>query len=426
MSVTRTVAVALEELTQFPGNARRGDLELVRESLRAHGQYKPIVVQEGTNVILAGNHTAQAAVEEGWAEILVSYVAVDDEQARRINLVDNRSNDVAEYDEEALAALLQDLDGDYTGTGFDDDALDELLLSLQSGMRSGKGDTDPREPPAEPTSRPGDLYLLGDHRLLCGDTLNADDRARLLDGALGDLSLTDPPYLVSYEEGDYEAYRRRRRQDGKKVGGDQQHGAGAEEVRADWMRAVRDTTKPGGCFYVFSPPGDNELDCRLALRAADLQIRVVVLWIKDVFTFGRQDYHWRHEAVMYGWRDGAAHFFVGDRTQDTLWEYERPRRSEEHPTMKPVPLLERAIENSSRKGELVIDLFGGAGSTLIAADNKGRRCAMMELDPAYCDVIVDRWQRHTGEVAQRIPLDPDQQVVSVTTTTGADPSAGDL
>ena len=163
------------------------------------------------------------------------------------------------------------------------------------------------------------------------------------------------------------------------------------------MQAIRDVLKPGGVFYTFAPPGVDELRFRDGLRMARLQMRQVILWVKDRFVFGRSDYHWRHELLMYGWRDGAGHYFAGGRTQDTLWEYDRPASSKLHPTQKPVELLERAITNSSRPGEVVVDLFAGSGSTLIACASAGRRALLMENDLAYCDCIVERWETLTGE-----------------------------
>jgi site-specific DNA-methyltransferase (adenine-specific) len=197
-----------------------------------------------------------------------------------------------------------------------------------------------------------------------------------------------------------EAVARHRRNDGLEVSND---ALGIEGTKALLIAALRpEYLKPGGCFYVASPSGDMELHFRLALEAAGLLLREVIVWVKDVFVMGRQDYHWRHESVLYGWRDGAAHYFGGGRSQDTVWEIARPRRSETHPTMKPVELVARAITNSSVTGGLVFDPFIGSGTTIIAAEQTGRRCAAIELDPRYVQVTIERWEAFTGRTAEKV------------------------
>lgn len=389
--------VSVGDLKLYPGNARRGSIDAIAESLRHNGQFAPIVVQESTSYVLSGNHTLRAAIQEGWTHIDAAFIDCDDEAARKINLVANRTNDLASYDEEALASLLTELGGDWEGTGFSQFDLDVLLADLAPHGWGGKNKDDAPPLGDEAVTQPGDLIMLGPHRLLCGDALNPLDFARLMDGQQADLVLTDPPYTVGYELHLSPTQRQYRRQDGKKIPNDSLSGVEAETFISRVMRAVSDSLKPGGVYYVFSPPGDTELDFRLALRDAGIPLRQALLWLKDSFVFGRQDYQWRHEVLMYGWREGAGHYFCGDFTQDTLWECPRPKRSKEHPTMKPVALLERAVLNSSRSGELVVDLFAGSGSTLIAAAAQGRRCSMIEIDPLYCDVIVARWELLTGE-----------------------------
>lgn len=396
-TITRTTTVKLTDLKPFPGNSRRGDLDLIRESLRMHGQYRTIVVQESTGYVVAGNHTVDAAEAEGWEEIEATFIDVDDAEALAINLVDNRANDMAINDPLALAEQLQRLNGRFDGTGFTAVDLDALLLTLnQGGWSTGDKDAAP-ELPEDPVTKPGDIIQLGRHLLVCGDALNPDDRDALLDGKLADLVVTDPPYTVRYEEDMSEGQAARRRQDGKKVGQDDLVGPAADHFIESAMTAIRDSVKPGGVFYTFAPPGLDELRFRDGLREAKLPLHQVILWVKDRFVFGRSDYHWRHELLLYGWRDGAAHYFDGGRSQDTLWEYDRPATSKLHPTQKPVELLERAITNSSRAGEVVVDLFAGSGSTLVAAASAGRRALLMEKDPAYCDCIVERWETLTKE-----------------------------
>lgn len=389
------LAVDITTLKPYPSNARRGDIDTIKESLRVNGQYRPVVVNRRTMEVLAGNHTLQAAQALEWTHVAATFVDATDEQARRIVLIDNRANDIATYDDEALAELLQELDGDFAGTGFDAAALDELMSSLSGGFSREKKDAAP-DLPADAVTQPGDVIELGRHTLICGDSLDPDVLDAALGGCFADLLVTDPPYMVSYGDS-WDTYgASHHRQDGKKVANDNLTGQQAIDfIDAAIANALR-FVKPGGCFYVFSPPGDTELDFRLAIRKAGEQVRCVIVWVKDKFVFGRSEFHYRHEVVMFGWRSGAGHFTVGDRTQDTIWEYDKPARSKAHPTMKPVEMLERMIENNSRPNEIVLDPFGGSGSTLIACETTGRSCATVELDPRYCDVIVERYENLTG------------------------------
>lgn len=398
----KALAVNIDTLKPYPSNARRGDLEMIKESLRLNGQYRPVVVNRLTMEVLAGNHTLEAAALLGEKQIAATFIEATPEEAKRIVLIDNRANDVATYDDELLVELLQDLEGDLAGTGFAQDDLDALLADLSGGWSVDRKDRVP-DLPADITTKLGDVIELGPNAVLvCGDALDPDVRALVLDQA-ADLVVTDPPYMVDYQGGlsPEEAATLNRRTDGAEVTNDQLTGQAADEFIAAAMGALHVELKPGGVFYVFSPPGLDELRFRHGLQIAGLELREVIVWVKDRFAFGRQDYHWRHETIMYGWRAGAAHFFIDDRTQDTVWEYPRPGASKEHPTMKPVALLERAIANSSRKGELIFDPFAGSGSTLVAALAQGRRCALIELHPGYCDVIVTRWEELTGEKATR-------------------------
>lgn len=242
--------------------------------------------------------------------------------------------------------------------------------------------------PEDPKTKPGDLWILGPHRLLCGDSLRPDLVNRVTEGKLVHAVFTDPPYGVSYVP----------------IGGESKHKK-IENDDLDEKKLAQFLTNAfkiwplveGGTFYVCSPPGNLETVFRLCLGDAGFQIRQCIVWVKDQFVMGRQDYHWRHESILYGWKDGKAHYFVDDRTQDTVWEVPRPKKSEEHPTMKPLELVARAMKNSTRKGQVIFDGFGGSGTTLIAAHTLGRACRTIEFDPGYCDVILTRWSELTGE-----------------------------
>jgi site-specific DNA-methyltransferase (adenine-specific) len=252
---------------------------------------------------------------------------------------------------------------------------------------------------ADTLSEVGDVWLLGRHRLVCGDSTDAGALTKALGGRLADMVWTDPPYGVAYQM-DWDndpAYAARRRQDRKTVSNDELTDEALRAFLRKALGAAHAVTKEGGAWYCASPGGIRNLDFGIVL--AELGVtREMLIWAKDQFVFGRQDYHWRHEPIFYGWKEGAAHYFVDDRTQDTVWEIARPRKSEEHPTMKPVELVARAIRNSSREGELILDPFGGSGTTLIAAHSEGRDAALVELDPGYVDVICRRYQQLTDEV----------------------------
>lgn len=239
--------------------------------------------------------------------------------------------------------------------------------------------------------RVGDIWQLGNHRLLCDDCTVGENVAQLMGGELADLIFTDPPYGIGY------VGKTKKRMT---LANDRLGDAGTRALVAAAMRMA--PLRPGGVFYVCSAAGDKETVFRLALVDADLPIRQALVWVKSHFVLGHSDYHYKHETILYGWKGKARHHFVADRTQHTVWEFRKPLASRMHPTMKPVPLVARAIWNSSRPGDIVYDGFGGSGTTLMACQQTGRRCRMIELDPQYCAVIIDRWEKQTGLKAKRV------------------------
>lgn len=394
-TVVKTERVKLDKLQPYPGNARRGNVEVIRESLRVNGQYKPIVVQKDTGYVLAGNHTLEAARAEGWTDLLVSWVECDADTARKINVIDNRSNDIASYDDEMLVELLNDLAGDYTGTGFDPLTHKQLMDDLMPGMSFGKDKDTPGAVPEETTTKPGDIFELGPHLLICGDAL--DDKTWDTLGPIeANLVVTDPPYMVEYDGWNNDGSPRRVGERAT-VPNDELTTEQADQFIYAAFCQINDHLKSGAAFYCFAPQGPDFARFLSAADAAKLQVRQNLVWVKDQFVFGRSDYHYRHEMLMYGWKGGAAHHALDDRTQSSVLEFDRPKRSKDHPTMKPVAMLQRLIENSSERGALVLDPFGGSGSTLVAAAAAGRRCVMIEYSPLYCDSIIDRWAKLTGE-----------------------------
>ena len=259
--------------------------------------------------------------------------------------------------------------------------------------------------PVEARVRSGELWRLGEHLLLCGDCTDAAAVARLMrsqdhdgdndDIEEADLMFLDPPYGVGYGSPARKAYHPVR-----SVAGDDLGEYGTYDLLRRALLAA--PLKPGGVFYVCSAGGPNETIFRLALRDAGFPLKQSLVWVKHHFVLGRQDYQWKHETLLYGWKAGSSHYFGGGRTQTTVWEHPRPIKSRHHPTMKPVPLVARAVILSSREGELVYDGFGGSGTTLLACEQTGRRCKMMEIEPHYCDVILARWEERTGKRAERL------------------------
>ena len=401
--------VALERLHEHPANPRQGDTGAIVESIKAHGWFGALVVnRDGT--VLCGNHRLKAARELGMAKVPVFRVDVNDETALRILLADNRTSDLASWDDGALAGLLVDLqqqtERGMTGLGWDTVDLDALIAEVARGNGTGLVDPGPGELPETPDvlTKPGDLWVLGEHRLLCGDAAKARDYAKLLDGGSPDLLLTDPPYGVAI--GDKNAMLNAHGR-GNPHEGPLENDTGIAEVEVLWRAAfpaMRDAMACGCPFYVFGPQGGDLglLLLLLLLRESDIPARHILIWVKDrpTFSLGRLDYEYAHEPICYGWKAGAAHPWYGDGQHSSVIHEPRPSESKLHPTMKPLPLIERLIRNSTLAGAVVLDPFGGSGTTLIAAEAVHRRARLIEIDPGYCDVIVNRWQDYTGKKAE--------------------------
>lgn len=381
--------VDVNSLEQHPDNPRRGRMASIADSVRENGFYGALIVQRSTRRVLAGNHRLMAAHEEGLEQIPVLFVDVDDDRARRILLVDNRSNDMAGYDDEQLTILLQDLavsDGGLNGTGYSDADLAELLAEHTTPVTNTDPDAVPVAPRL-PRAAEGDVWLLGPHRLACGDSTDLTVVQAALDGVPADLLVTDPPYGVDYTG---------KTKDALKINNDALTPEALLALLIASLGNARTVMADGSSYYVFSPPRDLETVFRNALVDLDLPIRSGIVWMKDRFVLGHGDYHLRHETILYGWKPGAAHSWYGGRKQDSVWEVARPARSKDHPTMKPVALLQRAVENSTKPGQRVLDVFGGSGSTLITCHQAQRVASLVELDPRYVDVICRRYQEHTG------------------------------
>ena len=380
--------VDINSVETHPKNVRQGDIGAISESLKAHGQYRPIVVDKRTSRILAGNHTWKAAKALGWQQINAGFIETkNDDEALRILLADNRTTDLASYDDSGLAELLKqlaDTEIGLEGTAFDGDDLDTLLKDLGHFELPTDVDEIPEDVPA--ISKLGDVWLLGNHRLVCGDSTDEKQVALLMQNKEADLVWTDPPYGLAYVGGTKDAL---------KIKNDDLDIDALQTFLTKAFAAGCAVTKKGGCWYVVA--NSSNIFQAFSIPLTNLGIwRHTLVWVKDTLVMGRADYHYRHESIFYGWKEGAAHQTPPDRKQDTVWEIPRPKRSTEHPTMKPVELVMRAIQNSTNEKQIVLDLFGGSGSTLIAAQETNRIAYLMELDPHYVDVICARYQKHTG------------------------------
>lgn len=420
---------SVRDLVPYENNPRNNDeaVEYVAASIREFGFKVPIVIDRD-GVIVAGHTRLKAALKLGLDE--VPCIVADDltpEQVAAFRLADNKVSEQATWAEDKLVEELKKL-GEFDMTKFGFDA--ELTEKDPEDIIQDEVPV----PPRKAKSKLGQIYQLGRHRLIVGDSTDPEVIDKLMDGATADLWITDPPYNVAlgYNDTPEEAKKRRRRTDGKVVQNDQF----ADEAQyinflVKAFEVVRDHLRAGGSYYVWHA-STGTMAFVEALQGAGFQVRQHLTWIKDIFVLGRQDYQWRQEGCLYGWKDGASHYFIDDRTQGTVFEIgghdidhmskedmrellrtiydlpsdaitcERPKRSLLHPTMKPVQLIAKIMKNSSRPGEIVIDTFGGSGTTLIAAEQLGRTCYTAELDPCYADVIIQRWEELTGEQAELV------------------------
>lgn len=400
-------------------NARRRtdrSSELIKESLQRYGAARSIVIDED-NRILAGNGTIEGAkaagiknvriIEtEGDEIIAVRRTGLSEDQKVGLALADNRTADLSEWDQEMLHRLSEEHDIE---PWFNQEDLDELLNVTELDPEGGNTDPDEvPDTPTDPITKPGDLWILGNHRLLCGDSTNAQHMERLMDGKQADLWLTDPPYNVALgmNESPEEAKRRNRRTDGKVVQNDSMPDEEFRQFLRDVYATAATVLRPGAAFYIWHADSEG-FNFRGAARDVGWKVRQCLIWAKSSLIMGRQDYQWKHEPCLYGWVEGASHFWNSDRKQTTVLEFDKPSRNGEHPTMKPVELFQYQLNNSTKQGDIVLDSFGGSGTTMIAAERIHRKARLMELDPAYCDVIVKRWEDFTGKTATCQPATPD-------------------
>jgi DNA modification methylase len=383
--------VPIDSICQHERNVNQADLGALLQSVEANGFYGFIVVQKSTGKILAGNHRWRVAKEQGATEIPASFIDVDDQAALRILLADNRLARLGFDDTDALVELLQSIhndQGSLVGTGFDDVELARLLADQEAADGLTDEDSVP-ELPQTPVSAIGDLWILGNHKLLVGDATIPADVQHLIAGDQVDLAFSDLPYNCGYE-----GYTK----DKLTIQNDDMSPEQFGRFLRDSFASFRTVVKPGASLYICHS-SSYQREFQNALEAAGFEVRCQIIWAKNTFAWGFGRYKFQHEPLFYCHVAGQKDSWYGDKSQSTLWEEKKPAANRIHPTAKPVELVERALLNSSKAGDVVADLFGGSGSTLIACERRNRKARLMELDPKYADCIVRRYQEYTGKQA---------------------------
>jgi len=417
----------IADLTPDPQNARQHDdknLKAIMGSLKEFGQRKPIVITEA-GTIVAGNGTVEAAKRLGWLDIEVVRVPADwtQDQVKAFALADNRTAELATWNSDVLNQQLDELEQagfEVADWGFE---TPEVPIVDVETFEDEVPDF-----PDLPETEVGDVWKLGEHTLVCGDSTDANVLKLALDAELADCVFTDPPYNVAYEGGT---------KDKLTIKNDEMSDEAFNNFLLGFYSAALKNTKEGGAIYVCYP-GEHISNGAFGMQftKAGWMLKQVLVWVKDALVLSRQDYNWQHESILYGWKPGAAHCWYGPftnttvieptktdlakKTKDELIDFitagfdastiireRRPRRNDLHPTMKPIALVAKMLKNSCLKYDKVLDPFGGSGSTLIACEQLGLKASLVELDPKYCDVIIERWEKLTGQKAELLPAKAD-------------------
>jgi len=402
----KIVQTPVDQLIPYVNNSRKHSDEQVAQiaaSIKEFGWTNPILV-DGEKGIIAGHGRLMAARKLGMEEVPVIELShLSDTQRKALIIADNKLAMNAEWDNDLLTIELNDLLADDFALeilGFDKD---ELAALLEPEVVEGL--TDEEEAPAlpdEPKTKPGDIYKMGKHRLMCGDSTSIQHLEQLCEEQAVDMWLTDPPYnvdMTSKNEMLEKAGKARKDKTSFGIKNDAMSDEDFRQFLRDSYTAADSVMKAGAVFYIWHADSEG-YNFRGAAKDSGWIIRQCLIWKKSVFAIGRQDYHWKHEPCLYGWKEGAGHLWATDRKQTTILEFDKPSKSGEHPTMKPVALFEYQMLNNTKGGDIVLDSFGGSGTTLIAAEKNGRIARIMELDPKYCDVIVKRWEDFTGKKAE--------------------------
>lgn len=413
------------DLVPYARNAREhsdDQVEMIAASIQRFGFNAPVLIDEDGGII-AGHGRVMAAHRLGWEQVpTIELAHLSEEEKRAYVIADNRIAEESTWNDDLLAEelkALDDLDFDLGTIGFSDKELAKLMAEPDPQRRRGgpaglagagdEGDDDDGsgvgeggEPGSddepEPIAERGDLWQLGDHLVLCGDSADAESYEALMAGGLANLVVTDPPYGVDFERGKYVGRDKAGENSFRPIANDHLKGDALREFCAGIFKHVADAAMEGCPVYAFSPSMLEGFAILQAVIEGGFHVKTQIIWQKVPFVIGRNDYHWEHEVCWYGWK-GKGHPWYGGRDQKTVWTFPKPRAAEKHPTMKPVAMIEKALRNSSRRGDVVLDPFGGSGSTLIACEKRGRAARLIEWEPVYVDVIIRRWEKLTGGTA---------------------------
>jgi site-specific DNA-methyltransferase (adenine-specific) len=390
MESKKIIMMPLGSIKPYENNPRHNEsaVDMVAQSIKDFGFKNPIIVDKD-NVIIAGHTRLKAAYKLGLtaAPVIVAD-DLDEDKVKAFRLVDNRTAEVAAWDFAKLEEELKNIE--MPMEAFDFNFEDMGFEPEEEEPKDVIEDEVPEvDEVNEPTTKLGYIWQLGEHRLMCGDSTSREDVEKLMDGKQADMVVTDPPYNVAYEGGT---------EDHLTIQNDNMESEEFRKFLTSAFERMAEALKEGASFYIWYANLES-YNFIGALNDANLTIRQFLIWNKNALVLGRSDYQWKHEPCLYGWKDGASHNWYGDRSQTTVLDFDKPSRNGEHPTMKPIALFDYQIRNSSKKGDVVLDLFGGSGTTIIACEQNGRKGYSMELDPKYCDVIIKRWETLTGEKA---------------------------
>ena len=380
------------DIKKHPQNWRKhpaSQAAALDEVLGTVGWIQEVIINKTTGNLIDGHLRVETALKNKETEIPVKYVELTEDEERIALATFDPISALAEKDDKILKELLAQIESEDVDMErfFDEDVLPKVEHTEEELE-------DVPDVPKEARTKRGDMYQLGEHVLMCGDSTNADDVKKLMGGGyvVADMVFTDPPYNVDYVGKTKAAL---------KIENDHMSDSAFREFLTQVFTNMRNHSAGGAPIYVcFASSMSYQFVG--AMLDAGWAFKQLIIWVKNAFVLGRSDYQQKHEPILYGWNPGEAHKWYGGRKQTTVWEVDRPTRNAEHPTMKPVQLVKIALQNSSQTGNTVLDLFGGSGSTLIACEDTGRKCRMMELAPEYCDVIVERWEKLTGKKAELI------------------------